>query len=426
MVNYANVSIWGTQVGSLFLDENTGVISFEYTPEFVRSGLELSPIFAPLRAGRVYSFAELPYQTFKGLPGFLADSLPDKFGDDLINQWLTREGRAIGSYNAVERLLYQGSRAMGALTFEPAMRTELNQSVQIELEGLIEAALSVLNNREMLNTNLNDGEDALKTILRVGTSAGGSRAKAVVAYNKDTGEIKSGQVDAPEGFEHYLLKLDGVTNGSLGDPMFYGCIEYSYYRMALDCGIQMTDSFLLNDGKRRHFMTKRFDREGGSKRLHMVTLCGMNHMDFNVPGAYSYEQLFAVMRLLHLSRSEAEQAFRRMVFNIIGRNQDDHTKNFSFLMDTDGQWRLSPAYDMVYNYNRNGSYTNLHQMSVNGKRDAFSRADLLSIAENIHLNNANSIIDGTIEVFSKMKHYMEADIPEEKIDNMYANLRLNL
>ena len=425
MVDYANITLWNKTVGSIYRNPETGVISFEYEPEFVRSGYNISPIYLPLIEGRVYSFPELNYETFKGLPGFLADSLPDKFGNDLINQWLIQEGRPRDSYNPVERLLYQGTRAMGALEFEPARRADLNHSLIIELEGLVNAAIQVLNERKDVSANITHTDDALRTILHVGTSAGGARAKAVIAYNQTTGEIRSGQVDAPEGFEHYLLKLDGVTNGSLGDPTHYGSIEYSYYQMALACGIEMMESRLLTDGKRKHFMTKRFDRTKGNHRIHMATLCGLAHMDFNIPGAYSYEQLFNTMRELHLTHKEAEQVFRRMVFNIVGRNQDDHTKNFSFLMDTDGQWRLAPAYDMVYSYNKTGSYTNLHQMSINGKRDNFSTEDLLSIANNIHLKDGKSIILEISDIFRHIDEYLESDIPQSMVDKIKSNLCTN-
>lgn len=425
MVNIANINIWDKQAGILMHDPATGVVSFEYLPEFVRDGYDLSPLFVPRMSGRVFTFPALPYDSFKGLPGFIADALPDKFGDTLINQWLIREGRAPGTYNIVERLLYQGSRAMGALVFEPETRKDLNRSVSVELDGLVEAALTILNERTSFVTNANAGEEAITTILRVGTSAGGARAKAVVAYNPQTGEIRSGQTDVTDGFEHYLLKLDGVTNGSLGDPMHYGSIEYGYYRMARDCGIDMNESMLLNDGKRRHFLTKRFDRKG-NHRIHMCTLCGIAHIDFNHPGISSYEEAFAVMRQLHLTAPEAEQLYRRMVFNVVGRNQDDHTKNISFLLDTDNQWRLAPAYDMTYAYNPVGSYTSMHQMAVNGKRDNITREDMLRVAENIHLKKANKIIDEIVGVFERFDDYMEPDIPEKMVDEMRGKLRRNI
>ncbi len=426
MVNIAKVTLWNQKVGSLARDEQSGNIFFEYDPEFSKKGIEPSPLFVPVKKGVVYNFNELNYNTYRGLPGFIADSLPDTFGNYLINTWLAKQGRDPETYNTIERLLFQGSRAMGALCFEPETSTTLNKSVEIELNTLVDIALQALQFKKTLDTNISDNEKALQTIIRIGTSAGGSRAKAVVAYNKSTGHILSGQVDAPDGFEHYLLKMDGVTNGSLGDPAYYGCLEYSYYKIALECGIEMTESLLLPDGKRKHFMTKRFDRVGGSHRIHMVTLCGLAHSDFNTPGAFAYEYLLGVMRQMHLTSAEMEQAFRRMVFNVVGRNQDDHTKNFSFLLDTDNVWKLSPAYDMTYAYKPDGDYTNMHQMSINGKRDNIKREDLLAVAENasIKTSKAQSIISEIEDVFKNIDNYLEPDIPESIVNRVKSNLRV--
>ena len=304
---------------------------------------------------------------------------------------------------------------MGALRFEPQERKDLNRQVAIDLDGLVTAAAEVLTNRMNLDTNLNTDDEALLTILRVGTSAGGARPKAVVAYNKETGDLRSGQVDAPDGYEHWLLKLDGVDEKnptSFGDTKNYGCLEYAYYRMVVDCGIEMMECILLPDGARNHFMTKRYDRIGGSHRVHKVSLCGMNHMDYNQPDSWSYEQLFRVMRGLRLSQSEMVQAYRRMVFNVIGCNQDDHTKNVEFLMDTDGVWRLAPAFDMSFAYGV--GYTRRHQMSVNGKRLHIQREDLLAVAAEIGLDvrEANSIIEQTVDVTSRINEYVGGSIPD--------------
>lgn len=428
MINIAKVLLWGQKIGSLARDERSGDILFEYTPEFTQTGIEPSPLFVPVKKGVVYNFKDLNRQTYKGLPGFIADSLPDTFGNYLINNWLSTQGRDPETYNTIERLLFQGSRAMGALCFEPETSPIFNKSVDVELNTLVDIAIKALSYKQTLDTNISEKETALQTIIRIGTSAGGSRAKAVVAYNKETGSIRSGQVDAPDGYEHYLLKMDGVTNGSLGDPAFYGCLEYSYYKMALSAEIEMTESFLLPDGKRKHFMTKRFDRIGGSHRVHMVTLCGLAHSDFNTPGAFAYEYLFGVMRQMHLKSSEMEQAYKRLVFNVIGRNQDDHTKNFSFLLDTDNVWKLSPAYDLTYAYKPNGDYTNLHQMSINGKRDNIKREDLLAVAENasIKKTKANKIIDNIKNIFSHIDNYLEPEIPENMVDKIKANLRIGI
>lgn len=428
MVTSAEIKIWGTTAGYLSLDPGKGDVYFEYEPAFGRTGYELSPIMQPFERGRVYYYPEFnDNEAFKGLPGFIADALPDKWGTMLVNRWLAENGRDKDTYNVIERLLYQGSRSMGALEFCPASRKDLEKSIKIEeVDGLVRAAREVLNAREDLHASLDNTEDAISAILSVGTSAGGSRAKAVVAYNKDTQEIVSGQIDAPDGFEHYLLKLDGVTNQVLGDPQYFGCIEYAYYRMAVECGIDMTECFLLPDGRRKHFMTKRFDRIGGNHKVHMVSLCGMAHLDFNRPGAYSYEELFGVMRHLGLPKRDAEQIFRRMVFNVIGRNQDDHTKNFCFLMDRDGRWKLSPAFDMSYAYNANGGYTAHHQMTINGKNDGFTVSDLLSVAESIHLKNAETLIADTQTVFSNIEDFMDKDVPHGIVDGIKANLQLEL
>lgn len=428
MVTTAEVRIWGDTVGYLSQNPQTGDVSFEYAPSFGRKGYELSPLLQPYRRDVIYSYPELNgNDTFKGLPGFIADALPDKWGTLLINRWLVENGREKDSYNTIERLLYQGTRSIGALEFSPVLHKDLERQMRIsEVDGLVKVAREVLSVHGELNTNMDRGAEALKAIVSIGTSAGGARAKAVVAYNEDTHEIVSGQVAAPEGFTHYLLKLDGVTNRILGDPQYYGCIEYAYYKMARQCGIDMMDSFLLADGRRKHFMTKRFDRIGGSHKLHMVSLCGMNHMDFNRAGAYSYEELFSVMRRLGLPRRDAEQAFRRMVFNVVGRNHDDHTKNFAFLMDTDGIWRLSPAFDMTYAYNRNGGYTSHHQMTINGKDDYFDRHDLMMIAGDIHLRNAEDIIDGTVQVFRDIEDFIDTDVPRDKVARIKDNLVLDI
>lgn len=414
MINFANVYLWDLHMASLSEDES-GRITMEYTPEFVSSGYNPSPLFVTPEKDKIYEFSQLPFGTYKGLPGFIADSLPDKFGTAIINHWLEKTGRPKDTYTTIERLLYQGSRAMGALRFEPQKRKDLNKQVAVDLDGLVAATAQVLEERMQFDTNLKTDEEALLTILRVGTSAGGARPKAVVAYNKTTGDLRSGQVDAPEGYEHWLLKLDGVDEnnpGTYSETKNYGCLEYAYYKMVLDCGIDMMESRLLDDGNRHHFMTKRFDRIGGSHRVHRVSLCGMAHYDYNQPDSWSYEQLFRVMRGLRLTQAEMEQAYRRMVFNVVCCNQDDHTKNIEFLMDTDGIWKLSPAYDMSYAVG--AGFTRQHQMSVNGKRLHISRKDMLTVAAEagIRAAKANEIINQTIEVIARFGEYVGDSIPE--------------
>lgn len=413
MIKYANIYLWDLHMASL-VEEASGLIKMEYTPEFINSGYNPSPLFVTPEKGRVYEFSQLPFGTFKGLPGFIADCLPDKFGTAIINHWLEKSGRPKDTYTTIERLLYQGSRAMGALRFEPQERKDLNKQVSIDLEGLIAATAEVLGERMLLDTNLKTDDEALLTILRVGTSAGGARPKAVVAYNSETGDLRSGQVDAPEGYEHWLLKLDGVDENNpaaYSETMNYGCLEYAYYKMVLACGIDMMECRLLEDGRRHHFMTKRFDRIGGSHRVHMVSLCGMAHYDYNQPDSWSYEQLFRVMRGLRLTQTEMEQAYRRMVFNVIGCNQDDHTKNTEFLMDTDGVWRLSPAFDMSYAVG--AGFTRQHQMSVNGKRQHITRQDLLAVAAEVGMKSAKAseIIEQTLDVIGRFDNFVGDSIP---------------
>lgn len=413
MIKYANIYLWDLHMASL-VEEASGLIKMEYTPEFINSGYNPSPLFVTPEKGRVYEFSQLPFGTFKGLPGFIADCLPDKFGTAIINHWLEKSGRPKDTYTTIERLLYQGSRAMGALRFEPQERKDLNKQVSIDLEGLIAATAEVLGERMLLDTNLKTDDEALLTILRVGTSAGGARPKAVVAYNSETGDLRSGQVDAPEGYEHWLLKLDGVDENNpaaYSETMNYGCLEYAYYKMVLACGIDMMECRLLEDGRRHHFMTKRFDRIGGSHRVHMVSLCGMAHYDYNQPDSWSYEQLFRVMRGLRLTQTEMEQAYRRMVFNVIGCNQDDHTKNIEFLMDTDGVWRLSPAFDMSYAVG--AGFTRQHQMSVNGKRQHITRKDLLAVAAEVGMKSAKAgeIIEQTLDVIGRFDNFVGDSIP---------------
>ena len=413
MIKYANIYLWDLHMASL-VEEASGLIKMEYTPEFINSGYNPSPLFVTPEKGRVYEFSQLPFGTFKGLPGFIADCLPDKFGTAIINHWLEKSGRPKDTYTTIERLLYQGSRAMGALRFEPQERKDLNKQVSIDLEGLIAATAEVLGERMLLDTNLKTDDEALLTILRVGTSAGGARPKAVVAYNSETGDLRSGQVDAPEGYEHWLLKLDGVDENNpaaYSETMNYGCLEYAYYKMVMACGIDMMECRLLEDGRRHHFMTKRFDRIGGSHRVHMVSLCGMAHYDYNQPDSWSYEQLFRVMRGLRLTQTEMEQAYRRMVFNVIGCNQDDHTKNIEFLMDTDGVWRLSPAFDMSYAVG--AGFTRQHQMSVNGKRQHITRQDLLAVAAEVGMKSAKAseIIEQTLDVIGRFDNFVGDSIP---------------
>ena len=412
MITLADVILWGTRVGVIAWDDKRQVGNFEYTKEFAETGFEIAPITMPLRSGTIYSFATLGYDTFLGLPGLLADSMPDAFGKALLDRWLASVGRTFA--NPVERLCYQGSRSMGALEFVPANDNFLEQNTRIEIDSLINIAREVLNEKTKLNVNLrSDLKEGIANIIRVGTSAGGQRAKAVIAYNEQTGEVRSGQVSAPEGFTQWLLKLDGVTNAELGDPKHFGRIEYVYYLMAKQAGITMTECRLLEENGRAHFMTRRFDRARHNEKLHMQTLCGIAHYDYKMLHSFSYEQAFQVMRQLRLTYSQAEEMYRRMVFNVVARNQDDHTKNISFLMDKNGRWSLSPAYDVSWAYNPDGPWTSSHQMSINNKWDNITRNDLLAIAHNVNIKSPNSIIDQVVESVSHWQQLAHAhDIPK--------------
>lgn len=430
-VDTAIVSLWGDTVGAVAWLADRGYGLFEYDPAFLNKGLDIAPLHMSVDAARQgdgkFAFPTLHKTTFLGLPGMLADALPDKFGNSIIDVWLARQGRDSTGFSPVERLCYTGTRGMGALEFAPAMIKKFDAAVPVEITALVALAQTILQERKTLHVSLGDAEqdnaEAIADILRVGTSAGGARAKAVIAMD-DMGHVMSGQASVPADYDYWILKFDGVTDIELGEPQGYGRIEYAYYLMAKAAGIQMSDSRLLEENGRAHFMTKRFDRVQG-KKLHMQTLCGLAHYDFNLAGAYSYEQAFAVMRTLRLSKAEAAEQYRRMVFNIVARNLDDHTKNIAFLMGPDGKWQLSPAYDVIYAHNPAGKWTNQHQMSVNGKRDHFTRAELLAVAESISINKAGTIIDevvGAVETWPGFAQ--QAGIPNKTIQEIAANHRL--
>ena len=349
MVDIAKVKLYGNDLGTFRWDERYAVAQFEYADSFVGRGIEPAPIMMPVREGRVYSFGDIGKETFKGLPGMLADSLPDTYGRALFDRWLALTGRQSG--NSIETLCFFGKRCMGALEFEPAMDMPYNSNTRIEIDALVNVASEALAEKKDFGANLSDDKKAaIAEIVRLGTSAGGQRAKAIIAYNKNTGEVRSGQVDARAGFDYYLIKLDGVTaEAGLRETQNFGRLEYSFYRLVKECGIEMSECSLIEENGRAHFLTKRFDRVNGEK-VHMQTLCAVAHYDYRLLRAYSYEQAFNVMRTLRLPYSQAQEMFRRIVFNVVVRNQDDHTKNISFLMDKNGKWRLSPAYDMGFSY----------------------------------------------------------------------------
>ena len=431
MSTTAMVNLWGRTIGAVSLDDDAASATFEYDAAFTRSGLEVAPLMMPLSRS-LYSFPSLQSETFHGLPGLLADSLPDRFGNALIDAWLARSGRMPESFNAVERLCYTGSRGMGALEYAPATRLDAPGSFHIEVDKLVALASEVLTHRKNLQGWLHEEgkKTALQNILRVGTSAGGARAKAVIAWNPQTNEVRSGQVKTGRGFEYWLMKFDGVSGNKdkeLEDPKGYGAIEYAYYRMAVDAGITMSSCRLFEENGRRHFMTKRFDRLEGGGKLHMQSLCGLAHYDFNQAGAYGYEQALQVIRRLGLPMSAIEEQFRRMVFNIVARNQDDHVKNIAFLMDKSGNWSLSPAFDMTYSYQPGGKWTSSHQMTMNGKRSGFTLEDFKMCAKSASMKRgrAETIIEEVRNIVAKWRDYAdESRVKPEQRDKIESTLRL--
>lgn len=429
----SEVRLWDTVIGAVSIDRGSGVATFQYDAEFVNSGIEVAPLMMPL-SEKVYEFPGLPANTFHGLPGMLADSLPDKFGNALIDAWLAGQGRAPESFDAVERLCYTGRRGMGALEFTPVIGPKPRKATKIEIDSLVRLASDVLSDRAGLKGNFGGAsrEKALNDILRVGTSAGGARAKAVIAWNPETNEVRSGQVEAGDGFGYWLLKFDGVRGNrdkELDDPKGYGAIEYAYFLAAREAGITMSDCRLLEENGRRHFMTKRFDRLESGRKLHMQSLCAMAHYDFNMAGAYSYEQALQVIRRLGLGMDALEEQFRRMVFNIVARNQDDHVKNIAFLMDRAGQWFLAPAFDVTYSYNPDGAWTSKHQMTMNGKVDGFTLADLKACAKSAMIKNgrAKTILAEVTEAVRKWQAFAEeADVTKQWRDRIEATHRTHI
>ena len=423
--------MWGEVAGAVAWDDTTGFATFEYDPAFISKGWDLAPLQMPITASnRSFSFPSLrkktdpALDTFKGLPGLLADSLPDRYGNDLINMWLAQQGRPMNSMNPVEMLCFIGTRGMGALEFEPATLKESKRTFSVEIDSLVNIAQKILSRKVAFVTNLQENEEkAITEIFRIGTSAGGARPKAVIAYNEKTGEVKSGQTNAPRGFEHWLIKLDGVSDIQLGASKGYGRVEMAYYNMAVACGLEMMPSRILEENGRAHFMTKRFDREGGSIKHHIQTFCAMKHFDYNLVTSFSYEQLFQTMRELKLEYPDAEQMFRRMVFNVMARNCDDHTKNFSFRLIKDGKWELAPAYDICHAYQPKHQWVSQHALSINGKRTDIAREDLLVIGETNKVKKAAEIIEEISIIVSKWKNFAdEAKVSPTKRDEIAATL----
>ncbi|MCD6269998.1 MAG: type II toxin-antitoxin system HipA family toxin [Deltaproteobacteria bacterium] len=433
MNNDAHVVLWGSAIGAITWLEEREVGVFQYTPDFLNSGIQLAPLMMPL-GEFPYEFPALARNTFKGLPGLIADSLPDKYGNAIIDAWLASQGRTAASFHPVERLCYVGSRGMGALEFQPATLGPPTSKCGVEVASLVKLANQILDERARVGGLFSDddNQEAINDILRVGTSAGGARAKAILAWNQKTNEFRSGQVDAGTGFEYWLLKFDGITSSGdteVATPKGYGKIEYAYHLMAVEAGIEMTTCRLHHEGDRSHFMTKRFDRSANGGKWHMQSLGAIAHYDYRQPASYSYEQAIQVIRRMELPRKNMDQLVLRAIFNVVGRNCDDHVKNIAFLMNRRGEWRLSPAFDISYAWNPSGEWTSRHQMSVNGKRDGFKREDLLALAKaaDIKKARAEQMVQRVIEAVRRWPDFAgEAGVNNEQIKKIQTSQRTNL
>lgn len=430
MVDVAEVKIWGELAGAVRWDVEQQLGFFQYDTKFLQKGWDVSPLKMPIENGsRIYSFPELrrgrgeTEDTFKGLPGLLSDALPDKYGNRLIHIWLAQQGRPAESMNPVEKLCFIGSRGMGALEFEPAQIPTNKNSTALKLDSLVQVAQKILNEREAFLTHWGkEDEKAMMEILKIGTSAGGARPKAVIAFNPQTREVRSGQGHVPKGFEHWLIKLDGVSGVQFGESSGWGRVEYAYYLMAKDCGINISDSQLLEENGRAHFMTQRFDRKGNTKH-HIQSLCGLQHYDFNDMYGYSYEQVFQTMRLLRLTYPEAEEMFRRMVFNVLATNYDDHTKNISFMLKKN--WRLAPAYDLCFSFDETNHWVSQQTLSINGKRRDITQLDLMTIAKDNNIKKGEKIINEINLVIKSWNAYAkQAGVRADLKQRIFQNLNI--
>ncbi len=414
-LNVVEVRIWEQSVGAVApLQGKPGFYEFQYTPAFDNSSLELSPLLMPLKAKRRFSFPGLPQDTFHGLPGLLADALPDKFGNALIDEYLTRHGTRAEEITALQRLVYVGRRAMGALEFEPAMAQTRSPAVIVPLDmaHLVEDA------RRALRGDL--GKIA-QEIMDVGSSAGGARAKAVIGWNPRTNEVVSGQFDLPREYEHWLLKFDVGSDGVLGNSAGFGRIEYAHYLMANEAGVEMSESRLLEEGGRAHFMTKRFDRRGNEK-VHVHSLCGLMHFDFNTPYVHSYEQYLRAVLELKLDAPALEQAWLRCVFNVAAVNCDDHTKNFAFMLDQTGKWNIAPAYDTCFSHNpAAGKWTRQHQMLVGGKAWDITDADLIALANTFGIRKPKELLERVAGAVARWPEFARrTGVPPAEINRITA------
>ncbi len=420
MVQTADVYLWGKHIGSVSQNEGNSIMNFRYTDWAIDNGINLSPIMMPSER-KTYQFPDLIRTSFNGVPGLIADSLPDKFGNAVINNWLMKQGRQPDRIGAVERLCYTGERGMGALEYRPQTGPNVTTTQTVDVDEIVNLAASILQQRREFAVKPEKEED-LGMLLKLGTSAGGARAKAIIAWNPNTNELRSGQIKAGDGFEYWIIKLDGVDENSdkeKNDETGYGKIEYAYYLMAKSCNIEIMDCRLYEENGRSHFMTKRFDRINGGEKLHMQTLAALTHTDYNYPGIYSYEETGRMIKLLTNDQSQVEELYKRMMFNVLAMNQDDHVKNISFIMNKELDWRLSPAYDIGFAYNPEGNYTSKHQMTINGKQTHFTKDDFIECGKNMGITKgkANKIIESVSESIKNWNKYAEAaGVPEHKME----------
>lgn len=423
------VTLWGTPVGFLHQESN-GLIGFQYDKAFLQSGIQIAPLKMPL-SGRTYVFSALPENTFKGLPGMLADSLPDKFGNIVMKKWLEAQGRSEDSLSVIEKLCYTGKRGMGALEYEPSYNIGISSNELVNIDALSKLASDILSEKESIRIKADDR--MMSQLMECGSSAGGARAKTLIAWNKEKNEIRLGQINAGDGYEYWLLKFGNIKNNKdkdeTPDSTEYTKIEYAYYLMAKAAGIEMSECQLYKENGISHFMTKRFDRiPGTGEKLHMQSLCAIAHMDFCAPRTFSYDEAFSVMRKLQLSYQEHLQLYKRMVFNEYAKNFDDHTKNISFLMDKMGKWSLAPAYDMTFSFKSDSIWVNSHQMLINGKADNISEEDLLLVAKRsgIKRRDALSAIEQTIHAVSLWLQFAEqAQLSEQDAQKINSLLSAN-
>ena len=412
-VDVVEVRCWGTRVGAVARDDRTGFYVFEYEPAWADRHVELAPSTMPTdRTQRTFIFPNLPAETYYGLPAMLADSLPDDFGNALTTAYLANQGVQPGEITPLDRLAYLGSRGLGALEFRPTRGPRTRRATAIELGELVVAARSTIAG----NIGSEDGlTDAVSHLIAVGTSAGGARAKAVVALNPATDELRSGQLPVDDGFEHWLLKLDGVGRDlDLGASADFGRIEYAYSLMAKAAGVEMSECRLMHEGGRAHFMTRRFDRPADGSKVHTQTLCAMAHLDFRQIGAHDYAQLFLQIDDLGLGPVDRAQAFHRMVFNVAAANCDDHTKNFSFVLHEGGRWQLSPAYDITHAHAPNSRWTRQHLLAVNGRTSDITRSDVREVGDRFAVPGASAIVEQVLHAVAQWPSFAaEAGVPAE-------------